>query len=46
MIFNSKTPKAVKPNDKNLKSIEDYTPSGKLLYNQDLLKKIENKVLK
>lgn len=46
MIFNSKTPKAAKPNDKNLKSIEDYTPSGKLLYNQDLLKKIENKVLK
>lgn len=46
MIFNSKTPKVAKPNDKNLKSIEDYTPSGKLLYNQDLLKKIENKILK
>ncbi len=46
MIFNNKTPKVSKSNDKNLKSIEDYTPSGNLLYNQDLLKKIENKVLK
>ena len=32
--------------DKNHKSIDDYTPSGNLLYNKDLLKKIENKVLK
>ena len=41
IVFNNKT-----KIDKNHKSIDDYTPSGNLLYNKDLLKKIENKVLK
>lgn len=41
LILNRNT----KSNDKkDFKSIADYTPSGNLLYNKDLLKKIESKV--
>jgi hypothetical protein len=32
-----------KNNNKNYKSIDSYKPTGNLIYNQDLLKKIENK---
>jgi hypothetical protein len=44
LILNRNT-KITKSNDKkDFKSITDYTPSGNLLYNKDLLKKIESKV--
>ena len=44
LILNRNT-KISKSNDKNdFKSISDYTPSGNLLYNKDLLKKIESNV--
>lgn len=47
LILNRNT-KISKSNDKNdkkdFKSISDYTPSGNLLYNKDLLKKIESRV--
>jgi len=45
LILNRNT-KVTKSNDKkDFKSIADYTPSGNLLYNKDLLKKIESKVI-
>ena len=44
LILNRNT-KVTKSNDKkDFKSISDYTPSGNLLYNKDLLKKIESRV--
>jgi len=45
LLLNRNT-KIVTPNDKkDFKSISDYTPSGNLLYNKDLLKKIESRVV-
>ena len=45
LLLNRNT-KIVTQNDKkDFKSISDYTPSGNLLYNKDLLKKIESRVV-
>lgn len=45
LLLNRNTKIAHSNDKKDFKSISDYTPSGNLLYNKDLLKKIESRVV-
>ena len=45
LLLNRNTKIATSNDKKDFKSISDYTPSGNLLYNKDLLKKIESRVV-
>ena len=40
IIFNTNDNKNIKPDKHNYKDIKQYKPEGKLIYNDDLLKKL------
>jgi hypothetical protein len=46
LLLNKPAVSVVKKEDKNYTEISKYKPTGNLIYNQNLLKKIENNIKK
>ena len=43
IILRNQNPTAIKKDNKEYKPIGSYKPTGKLIYNNDLIKKLEDK---